>query len=131
LGDIQYLKNTYEWLLDINDDELSQKVIDTNDVQNALIELLRFVDDVMDLPVITKPSVQVNDTVYIVTKYSVGSNKEIIECRVTRMTYKKKFVFSVKGYYNNGNLYNANFTENSISKNVFLSIEEAEKQIKW
>lgn len=95
-----------------------------------MIELLGFVDDVMELPVITKPSIQVNDTVYAVTKYSAGSDKEVIECRVTRMTYRKKFVFSVKGYYNNGNLYNANFTENSIGKNVFLSIEEAEKQIR-
>lgn len=52
LGDIQYLKNKYEWLLRLNDDELSKEVINTNDVQNALIELLRFVDDVMYLPVL-------------------------------------------------------------------------------
>lgn len=52
MGDIQYLKNEYEWLLELNDDELSQKVIYTNDVQNALIELLRFVDDVMNLLVL-------------------------------------------------------------------------------
>lgn len=50
LGDIQDLKNQYEWLLELNDYELSQKVIDTNDVQNALIELIRFVDDVINLP---------------------------------------------------------------------------------
>lgn len=96
-----------------------------------MIELLRFVDDVINLPVVTKPSVQVNDTVYVITKYSVGSNEEVVKCKVTRMTYKKKFTFSVKGYYGNGILYNANFTENSIGKNVFLSKEEAEKQIKW
>jgi len=83
----------------------------------------------MELSVITRPSVQVNDIVYVVTKYSAGSNKEVIECRVTRMTYKSKFVFSVKGIYSNGNFYNANFTEKSIGKNVFLSREEAEKQI--
>ena len=52
LGDIRCLKNEYEWLLDLSDEELSQKVIDTNDVQNALIELLRFVDDVLNLPVL-------------------------------------------------------------------------------
>ena len=50
LGNIQDLKNQYEWLLELSDDELSQKVIDTNDVQNALIELLRFVEDVINLP---------------------------------------------------------------------------------
>lgn len=50
LGNIQDLKNQYKWLLELNDNELSQKVIDTNDVQNALIELLRFVDDVINLP---------------------------------------------------------------------------------
>lgn len=50
MGNVQDLKNQYEWLLELNDDELSQKVIDTNDIQNALIELLRFVDDVINLP---------------------------------------------------------------------------------
>lgn len=100
-------------------------------MQNALIELLRFVDGVINLPVITKPSVRVNDTVYVITKYSAKSNEEVIKCKVTRMTYKKKFTFSVKGKYANGNFYNANFTEKSIDKNVFLSKEEAEKQIKW
>lgn len=78
----------------------------------------------------SQPNIKVNDTVYVVTKYSAGSNKEIIECRVTRMTYKSKFVFSVKGEYSNGNFYNANFTEKSIGKNVFLNKEEAEKRIR-
>lgn len=52
LGNIDYFKREYEWLLSLNDDELSQRIIDTNDVQNALIELLRFVDDVIALPII-------------------------------------------------------------------------------
>lgn len=56
LGDIGYFKREYEWLLSLNDNELSQKVIDTNDVQNALIELLRFVDDVISLPIIATES---------------------------------------------------------------------------
>lgn len=42
------LKSEYEWLLGLNDDNLSEQVIQTNDVQNALIELLRFVDEVID-----------------------------------------------------------------------------------
>lgn len=125
MGNIQCLKNQYEWLLDLNDEELSQKVIDTNDVQNALIELLRFVDEVLELPVVSKPKIQVNDTVYVVTKYGC-SNEEVIECRVVKMSYKSKFVFSVKGKYANGNFYNANFTESSIGKNVFLNRNEAE-----
>lgn len=50
LGDIQYLKNQYEWLLELNDDELLQTVFNANDVQNALIELLKFVEDVANLP---------------------------------------------------------------------------------
>lgn len=78
----------------------------------------------------SQPNIKVNDTVYVVTKYGCG-NEEIIECRVTRMTYISKFSFSVKGYYTNGNFYNANFTEKSIGKNVFLDITEAEKQIKF
>jgi len=75
-----------------------------------------------------QPNIKVNDTVYVVTKYG-GGNEEVIECRVTRMTYIRKFSFSVKGYYANGNFYNANFTEKSIGKNVFLERDEAEKQI--
>lgn len=75
-----------------------------------------------------QPNIKVNDTVYVVTKYGCG-NEEVIECRVTRMTYISKFSFSVKGCYANGNFYNANFTEKSIGKNVFLDREEAEKQI--
>lgn len=78
----------------------------------------------------SQPNIKVNDTVYVVTKYGCGS-EEVIECRVTRMTYISKFSFSVKGYYANGNFYNANFTEKSIGKNVFLNKEDAEKQIKF
>lgn len=115
-------------MLELNDDELSQKVIDTNDVQNALIELLRFVEEVLELPVVSKSKIQVNDTVYVVTE-PYYNKKEIIECKVTRMTYISKFSFSVKGHYANGNFYNVNFTEKSIGKNVFLDRDEAEKQI--
>ena len=75
-----------------------------------------------------QPNIKVNGTVYVVTKYGCG-NEEVIECRVTRMTYISKFSFSVKGRYANGNFYNANFTEKSIGKNVFLDRDEAEKQI--
>ena len=78
----------------------------------------------------SQPDIKVNDTVYIVTKYGCG-NEEVIECRVTRMTYISKFSFSVKGHYANGNFYNANFTEKSIGKKVFLNKEDAEKQIKF
>ena len=77
-----------------------------------------------------QPNIKVNDTVYVVTKNGCG-NKEVIECKVTRMTYISKFSFSVKGHYANGNFYNANFTEKSIGKNVFLNKEDAEKQIKF
>ena len=77
-----------------------------------------------------QPNIKVNDNVYVVTKYGCG-NKEVIECKVTRMTYISKFSFSVKGHYANGNFYNANFTEKSIGKNVFLNKEDAEKQIKF
>ena len=75
-----------------------------------------------------QPNIKVNDTVYVVTKYGCG-NKEVIECKVTRMTYISKFSFSVKGHYANGNFYNANFTEKSIGKNVFLNKEDAENKL--
>lgn len=122
------MKNQYEWLLELNDYELTQKVNDTNDVQNALMELLKFVDDVLELPIVSKPIIQVNDTVYVVTE-PYYNEQEIVECRVSRITYINKFSFSVKGYYANGNFYNANFTENSIGKNVFLNRIEAENKL--
>lgn len=78
----------------------------------------------------SQPNIKVNDIVYVVTKYSF-CNEEVIECKVTRLTYIRKFSFSVKGRYANGNFYNANFTEKSIGKNVFLNRDEAEKQIKF
>lgn len=78
----------------------------------------------------SQPNIKVNDTVYVITKYGCG-NEEVIKCKVTRMTYISKFFFSVKGHYANGNFYNANFTEKSIGKNVFLNKEDAEKQIKF
>lgn len=78
----------------------------------------------------SQPNIKVNDTVYVITKYGCG-NEEVIKCNVTRMTYISKFYFSVKGHYANGDFYNANFTEKSIGKNVFLNKEDAEKNIKW
>ena len=94
------------------------------------IEGFRRLLNILDFQPNIKVNVKVNDTVYVVTKYGC-ENKEVIECKVTRMTYISKFSFSVKGHYANGNFYNANFTEKSIGKNVFLNKEDAEKQIKF
>jgi len=82
--------------------------------------------DIMKL----QPDIKVNDTVFVITKYGFG-NEEVIECKVTRLTYLSKFSFSVVGQYANGNYYNANFTEKSIGKRVFFSQEEAEKHIRF
>lgn len=41
------IKKEYEWLLELNDDSLSYQVQTRNDVQNALLELLRLTDDVI------------------------------------------------------------------------------------
>ena len=94
---------------------------DREDTIEGFKRLLKILD--------SQPNIKVNDTVYVVTKYGLRK-EEVIECRVTRMTYISKFSFSVKGYYANGNFYNANFTEKSIGKNVFLNKEDAEKSIK-
>ena len=42
-----------------------------------------------------QPNIKVNDTIYVVTKYGCG-NKEVIECKVTRMTYISKFSFLLR-----------------------------------
>lgn len=46
INDATYYTKQYEWLLDLNDESLAEEVINTNNVQNALIELLRLVDDI-------------------------------------------------------------------------------------
>lgn len=49
MDDYQSLKDKYEWLLHLDNDKLSKEVICHDTVQTALAELLRFVDDVMNL----------------------------------------------------------------------------------
>ena len=53
LGDIEYLINEYSWLLSLNDENLVKEVVNSSNVQNALSELLGFVEEVAELPVIT------------------------------------------------------------------------------
>jgi hypothetical protein len=48
LDSAKTIKNEYEWLLTLNDDALSYQVQTRNDVQNALLELLRLTDDVVE-----------------------------------------------------------------------------------
>ena len=57
LGDLDYYQNEYGWLLELNDDQLANTVRMTNNVQNALIELFRFVDEVINLPTIVPENV--------------------------------------------------------------------------
>lgn len=76
----------------------------------------------------SQPNVNVNDTVYVVTR-GCGGKKEIIKGTVVRKTYIKKFTFTVSGRYSDGRYYNGNFGSKSVGKTVFLSREEAEKHI--
>lgn len=116
-------KKFIQYQLDNSHNVVFKNVISHEDREDTLEGFKRILS-ILEL----HPNIKVNDTVYVVTKYGCG-NEEVIECRVTRMTYISKFSFSVKGQYANGNYYNANFTEKSIGKNVFLDRDEAEKQI--
>ena len=49
---IEYLTNEYGWLLSLNSDNLIKEIIETNNVQNALLELFGFIEKVVELPVI-------------------------------------------------------------------------------
>lgn len=49
IGDATYYQKEYNWLLKLNDDNLSSEVINTNNVQNALLELLKLVDDILNI----------------------------------------------------------------------------------
>lgn len=100
-----------------------KSVIGEEDREDTL-EGFKTLLNILDL----QPNIKVNDTVYVITKYG-ARNKEVIECRISRISYINKFSFSVQGQYSNGNFYNANFTTKSIGKNVFFSKEAAEKKI--
>lgn len=50
---IEYLTDEYGWLLSLNSDNLIKETIETNNVQNALLELFGFIEKVVELPVIT------------------------------------------------------------------------------
>lgn len=71
-----------------------------------------------------KSNIRVGDLVYVLTRYSGLDDEEVVECKVTRLTHKRIFTFSVVGKYKNGNYYNANFTESSIGTKVFCSKDE-------
>jgi hypothetical protein len=70
--------------------------------------------------------------VYCVTQYSKTSPWEVIDAVVTRthVTNVLKKIFSVEGQYARSSKfyspYHANFTENSIGKNVFFTEAEAQ-----
>lgn len=85
-------------------------------------------------PTVAQSRIEVNNTVYVITGY--GTSWELIECKVKRTYYSKKFKFSVVGKYKNGNIYNGSFAESSIGKTVFLEKPKAEailssKKCKW
>lgn len=113
-------KEFIQYQLD-NPHNLAFKTIISKEDREDTLEGFKRILDILKL----QPDIKVNDTVYVVGK------EEVIECKVTRLTYLSKFSFAVRGEYANGNFYNANFTEKSIGKKVFLSREETEKQIKW
>lgn len=114
-------KDFIQYLID-NPHNLAFKNLISYEDREDTIRGLKRVVKILDM----QPNIQVNDTVYIITRYSFSNKPEIIECRITRITYKSRFLFSVKGYYANSNYYNANFTNKSIGKTVFLTREEAE-----
>ena len=71
-----------------------------------------------------QPDVDVGDIVFVISKYEdiyQESNYKIYQCVVDRKTVKKRKSFSVKC----GSKYNATFTQNSIGKTVFFSIDDA------
>ena len=49
---IKYLTDEYGWLLSLNSDNLIKETIETNNVQNALLELFGFIEKIVELPVI-------------------------------------------------------------------------------
>ena len=49
---IEYLTDEYGWLLFLNSDNLVKETIETNNVQNALLELFGFIEKIVESPVI-------------------------------------------------------------------------------
>jgi len=98
------------------------------------IETCELINKINKQPTIAQSRIEVNNTVYVITGY--GTSWELIECKVKRTYYSKKFKFSVVGEYKSGNVYNGSFAESSIGKTVFLEKPKAEailssKKCKW
>lgn len=51
-SNIEYLINEYNWLLSLNDENLIKEITNSNNIQNALSELLGFIEEITELPVI-------------------------------------------------------------------------------
>ena len=51
-SNIEYLINEYSWLLSLNDENLIKEITNSNNIQNALSELLGFIEEITELPVI-------------------------------------------------------------------------------
>lgn len=78
-------------------------------------------DDKMSIP-------NVGETVYVVTRYTDHSPKEIVECIVETNRYNprtQRKSFSVSGRWSNNRYYNATFTAKSMGKTVFDTYEDA------
>lgn len=90
-------------------------------------ETSEIIEMINNQPTITQSKVEVNDTVYVLTRNC--TSWELIECKVKRTYYNKKFKFSVVGEYKNGNVYNGSFAESSINKTVFLEKQDAEVEL--
>lgn len=49
LENVEYYRSDYDELTGLNDDNLSQRVIHNNDVQNALCSFMNLVDDIVKI----------------------------------------------------------------------------------
>jgi hypothetical protein len=92
------------------------------------LETSEVIEEINKQPTVAQSKIEVNNTVYVITGY--GTSWELIECKVKRTYYSKKFKFSVVGEYKNENIYNGSFAESSIGKTVFLKKSEAEIVLK-
>lgn len=112
----------------IDADKLLEDYLKLIPENSGIVDAGRAYQVIKNAPTVSESNITVGDTVYVVTKYAYH-DYEIIECSITRLTYKNKFIFTVHGRYKNGNYYTANYVEKSIGKNVFINKDDAENKL--
>ena len=120
------MKRTDLDLLSLNDDNLAQRVIENNDVQNCLAELSTY-KDAEEQGLLIKFPCKVGDTVYVLTNDSPSGYEKTSVCSI-RLT-KNSYRVICKCMFDDWGSARWEFTPQDFGKRYFLTEEAVEKAL--